>query len=113
MLALRDAVFQLLERKSPLVYSVQQPDEENDLWFICAFDGRDLRAKGVNSLGLIVPLAWLHGHQNDFKLTFCPVGSGAGDGDGAPCGFGKHPSGAVIAGVAGSGGVAVKPTSSG
>ena len=83
-----------------------------------------------------MPSPWRHGHQNGIKIGLIhsmshhngrPVGSGAGNapgagvavvageatGAGAVCGFGKQPSGAVIAGVAGSGGVAVKPSSSG
>jgi hypothetical protein len=116
VLPFRYPIFQIFEGKSSFVDRIEQPDEQDDLWFICAFDVRDLRAKSANPLDLIVPPGWLHDHQNDFKLTLAhtrPVGSGAGTGDAVVCGLGKHPSGAVIAGVDGSGGVAVSPTSSG
>src|SRR5579872_2906938 len=56
-------------------------------------------------------------HQNGVASFYLPVGSGAGDGigdaAGDACGFGKHPSGALICGTTGCGGVAVIPTSSG
>jgi hypothetical protein len=94
--ALRDTVFQLLERKASFVDGAQQPNEEDDFGLIRAFDGAILRdVKNVIAPNCAMPLALRPSKRHQIA------------------GRGKHPSGAEIAGVVGNGGVAVIPTSSG